>query len=155
MPWAEFKKLALEVSGLYNLNWLETEYRHTIATANMAAKWEDFKRNVDLYPNLRYEAVNDKRTRDKHRELDGLVAPLNHPIWKKIYPPLDFGCRCNATQTDDDVSKDLTDPKIKDGFENNAAISGKVFGEIPYEKSLGDSAIAEANANFKKFRGAA
>ncbi|AUS06467.1 phage minor head protein [Pseudotamlana carrageenivorans] len=142
VPWSSFKKEAARVSGLYNVNYLQTEYHQTIATANMAGKWEDFQKNKDLYPNLRYEAVDDERTRTKHRALDGFVAPIDHPIWKTLYPPIDWGCRCDVVQTDEPVSKDLPEINIKETFKNNAAQSGEIFSDIPYQKGL-DKASAD------------
>ena len=139
VPWSDFKKEAQRVSGLYNVNYLKTEYHHTVATANMAGKWDGFQQNKDLYPNLRYDAVNDDRTRKKHKEWDGLVAPIDHPIWKIIYPPNDWGCRCGVTQTDEPVSADLPSPNIKKTFKNNAAISGKIFNDVPYKAGLSNS----------------
>lgn len=136
VPWSDFKKEAQKVSGLHNVNWLQTEYHQTVATANMAGKWDDFQQNKDLYPNLRYDAVNDDRTRQKHKDWDGFVAPIDHPIWKTLYPPNDWGCRCDVVQTDEPVSKDLPDANIKDAFKNNAAISGKIFNDIPYADGL-------------------
>ena len=154
VPWSDFKKEALRVSGLYNVNYLQTEYHQTVATANMAGKWQDFQQNKDLYPNLRYDAINDERTRQKHKDWDGFIAPLNHPIWKTMYPPNDWGCRCDVIQTDEPVSKELPEANIKETFKNNAAISGKVFNDVPYAaglsaKEIKDS-LKQANRNFEK-----
>lgn len=136
LVWSDFKKVALEVSGLYNVNHLQTEYNHTVATANMAGKWQDFQESKDLYPNLRYEAVNDDRTRQKHKDWDGFVAPIDHPIWKTMYPPNDWGCRCDVVQTDEPVDKNLPKVSNKETFNNNAALSGKIFNDVPYEAGL-------------------
>lgn len=144
IPWADFREEALRVSGLYNVNYLQTEYHQTVATANMAGKWEDFKNNKELYPNLRYVAVMDDRTRDLHRQWNDTVAPMDHPIWKKIYPPNDWGCRCDVVQTDEPVSKDIPEMTVKDTFNNNAAISGKVFVEVPYKNGLSEKEIQES-----------
>lgn len=143
----EFREEALKTSQLYNGNWLKSEYDHTVATARMAQKWQDFQRNKDVYPNLEYVAVLDDRVRDKHRSLHGTVAPLHHPIWKKILPPSDWGCRCNVIQTDAPVSKHIPEIDIKRAFQNNAALSGKIFNEILYANGLSDKALRNATAN--------
>lgn len=44
-----------------------------------------------------YNATLDKRTRPSHRKLDGLVLPVSDPIWKSIYPPNGFRCRCSVS----------------------------------------------------------
>lgn len=154
VPWSEFKKQAFAISEDYNKRWLETEYHHTVATANMAAKWEDFKRNVDLYPNLRYVTAGDSRVRDKHAAWDGLVLPFDHSWWQKHYPPNDWGCRCDVVQTDEEVTKDVPKEESKKGFSNNPAKTGKIFNGNPYEddvtKEEGKAAKAYAKEQFKK-----
>lgn len=154
MPWSEFKKEAVLVSEDYNLRWLETEYHHTVATANMAAKWEDFKRNQDLYPNLRYQTVGDKRVRDQHAKWDGLVLPMDHPWWDTHLPPQDWGCRCDVVQTDEEVSVDIPTEEAKEGFDNNPAKTGKIFNANPYENGLAledkEAVKAYAQEQFEK-----
>ena len=153
-PWSEFKKKADELHVAYNRRWLKTEYDHTVATANMAQQWQDFEADADLYPNLRYNAVGDARTREQHKAWDGLILPLNHSFWKTHLPPNDWGCRCNVEQTND--APTVEPPKIatKGAFNNNAALSGKVFAENAYEKGLsaaeGKQVEKQADKNFNK-----
>lgn len=151
VPWSEFKKKAQALNVDYHERWLKTEYHQTVATANMAAKWKDFERNKDLYPNLRYVTAGDNRVRDKHAQWDGLVLPLEHDFWKKHVPPNDWGCRCNAVQTDEEVTKDIPSAQPKKGFDNNAGVSGEVFTEIPYEKGMDAEAVKEAESLAKEF----
>ncbi|MGM8362120.1 phage minor head protein [Flavobacterium sp. ARAG 55.4] len=136
VPWSEFKNKAAALNVDYNQRWLKTEYHHTVATANSVEKWKGFEADADLYPNLKYNAVNDARTREKHRALDGLILPINHPFWKTHNVPLDWGCRCSLEQTDEEPSTVIPKLDIKGAFQNNAALSGKVFGEMPYENGL-------------------
>jgi SPP1 gp7 family putative phage head morphogenesis protein len=151
VPWSEFKKKAIELNVEYNQRWLKTEYHHTVATANSVANWKGFEADADLYPNLKYNAVNDARTREKHRALDGLILPINHPFWKTHNVPLDWGCRCGLEQTDEEASKVIPELDIKGAFRNNAALSGKVFGEISYEGGMNATQIIESKTNAKKF----
>lgn len=143
-PWSEFKKKADELNVAYNRRWLKTEYDHTVATANMAQQWQDFEADADLYPNLRYNAVGDARTREQHKAWDGLILPLNHSFWKTHLPPNDWGCRCNVEQTDDAPTVELPEIATKGAFNNNAALSGKVFPENAYEKGLNSTDIKDA-----------
>ncbi|MBF2707509.1 phage head morphogenesis protein [Flavobacterium soyangense] len=140
VSWSDFKKKATELSVEYNQRWLKTEYHHTVATANSVEQWKSFEADADLYPNLRYNAVNDARTREKHQALDGLILPINHVFWKTHNVPLDWGCRCKLEQTDEEPTKTVPDILVKGIFKNNAALSGKVFGEMPYASAM--SAIA-------------
>ena len=150
VPWSDFKKKATELNVEYNQRWLKTEYHHTIATANGVDNWKRFEADADLYPNLRYNAVNDKRTRDAHRALDGLILPINHEFWTKHNVPLDWGCRCNLEQTDEEPSKTVPEILVKGAFKNNAALSKELFGEMPYESGMSAEQVKEAKSFAKR-----
>ncbi len=152
--WNEYKKAALETSNLYNATWLEAEYNQTIATANMAGKYREFEKNQELYPNLKYVTVGDNRVREKHKKWDGFIAPIKHPIWQRLLPPNDWGCRCDIIPTDENPTKGYTKfkPNVKQEFHNNAAISGKVFQKSSYENTLNDALKKEANQNVKDYK---
>ena len=147
--WSEFRKQALATSQLYNVNWLQTEFNQTVATANMTGKWQEFQETKDLYPNLKYVTVGDKRVRDKHKKWDGFIAPIDHPIWKKLLPPNDWGCRCDVIPTDETPTKGYETFKapIKAEFANNGAISGKIFKESAYEIVLSKQDRIKATQN--------
>lgn len=151
VPWSEFKKKAAELNVEYNQRWLKTEYHHTVATANSVENWKAFEADADLYPNLKYNAVNDAKTREKHRALDGLILPINHPFWKSHNVPLDWGCRCDLEQTDEEPSKIIPELDIKGAFKNNAALSGQLFGDMPYASAMSNEQIKESKANATKF----
>lgn len=151
VPWNEFIKQANELNFEYNNRWLKTEYHHTVGTANMIEKWNDFVADADLYPNLKYVTVGDARVREQHKAWDGLILPINHPFWEKHLPPQDWGCRCNVEQTDEEPSKTIPDLKTKSAFNNNAALSGKIFNEIPYSEALSANEIKEAKNNLSSF----
>ena len=135
--WSEFKKEAYKVSNDYNHRWLETEYHQTIANAQMAEKWKGFEANADLFPNLKLVSVKDGRVRLEHQVLDGTIRPLNDPFWKTHTPPLDWGCRCDVVQTDEPPTEIKGGLQLKIEFENNPAISGKIFGGSVYMTSGG------------------
>lgn len=151
VPWSDFKKVATELNIEYNMRWLKTEYDHTVATAMSVANWKSFEADSDLYPNLKYNAVNDGRTREKHRALDGLILPINHSFWKTHMTPLDWGCRCSLEQTDEEPSKVIPELDIKGTFKNNAALSEKIYGDIPYSATMSKAQIQESNSNGRRF----
>ena len=47
-------------------------------------------------PYWRYTAVLDGSTRQSHRELDGQIFDAEAPVWRTIYPPNGFNCRCRV-----------------------------------------------------------
>lgn len=151
VPWSEFKKEAYKLSGDYNGTWLETEYHHTVANANMAQKWKEFERDVDLYPNLKLVSVNDGRVRPEHKALDGTIRPFNDPFWNTHTPPLDWGCRCDIEQTDEDPTEIPGGFQTKIEFENNPGKTGTIFGGSAYETNLSKADKNEAVKNAEKW----
>lgn len=154
LPWKEFQKEALKVSGDYNVRWLETEYHQTVANAHMAGKWKDFKRNADLYPNLKLSSVQDGRVRPEHKALDGTIRPINDPFWDTHTPPLDWGCRCDIEQTDEEPSEIKGGLQLKIEFQNNPGKTGEIFGGTAYSESISKQQrhLAERSATYYQLK---
>nr|WP_289846255.1 phage minor head protein [Winogradskyella psychrotolerans] len=126
----DFKKLVLDKHPTYNVNYLQAEYQTAKASAQMAAKWQQFQRNKDRYPNLRYKTVGDEHVRDDHKDLDGFVAAIDDKIWDRIYPPNDWRCRCYVVQTDSPASSFTPNTDfMKPDFSINVGKTGSVFNE--------------------------
>lgn len=152
-PWSEFKKQAEKVAGDYNQKWLKTEYDHTVANANTAAKWGKYEAQKDIYPNLQFYTIGDSAVRDSHAALDGFTAPVDDPVWNELATPLDWGCRCGIRQTDEKVSENKPNFKPKKQFANNPAKSGEVFKDgMPYSSQLTKAEKAEAEILAKEQR---
>lgn len=150
----DFKKLVLEKHPTYNVNYLQAEYQTAKASAQMAAKWQQFQRNKSRYPNLRYKTVGDEHVRDEHRTLDGFCAAIDDKIWDRIYPPNDWRCRCYVQQTNSPVSKEKPDISfMKPEFSLNVGKTGVVFNEEahPYYimPSRDEKAVKVAFESFK------
>jgi hypothetical protein len=45
-------------------------------------------------PYWQYLTVDDDRVRPEHQCIDTFTARLVDPVWRKIYPPNGFNCRC-------------------------------------------------------------
>lgn len=138
--WADFKTKALALNEEYNVNWLQTEYNTAIASAQGAAQWQLFWNERNDY-NLKFQTVGDKRVRDEHQLLDGIVRPVDDDFWNTHYPPLAFNCRCEAIQVDKsepetDKSK-IASVEVPKMFRNNVGKSGQVFTkDHPYWAGL-------------------
>jgi len=139
-PFTAFKKEALAVYEQYNIDWLKTEYNTAIGQAQEAIKWQQIEEQKDILPYLKYSAVIDSRTSEICRPLDGIVAPVNDPIWKKIAPLNHFNCRCLLLQLNaedgkkEQTSKLLkltkvaeTESQMQDLFKMNAGKDGYIF----------------------------
>lgn len=133
---ADFKKEAAKIGILYNTRWLEAEHRLAIATTQQAVQWQDYQKNKDLFPNLKYRTMGDARVRDSHKALNGVTMPIDDAFWDEFYPPNGWGCRCGVLQVAGEIvkpPKDLQGVDVDKYFRFNAAKSGEVFGkEHPY-----------------------
>ncbi len=151
LSWSEFKKEVAKLDIQYNRQWLKTEYDQTIANANSAEKFKEYQKQKHLYPNLEYKTIGDERVRSSHKEMDGIILPVDDPFWQKFMPPNDWGCRCYVLQTAEPVNKPKeNDLAVKNDFANNPAVSGKVFKENAYEKGLSKKEAERAKELAKK-----
>lgn len=99
----EFQELGRQTFDLWVDTWGETEYNTTLAQAENASKWNAIEKDKDILPNLRYSAIVDENTSEICLPLDGLVAPVDDPIWDTISPENHYNCRCILIQESADV----------------------------------------------------
>lgn len=86
-----------KIDNTYNRNYLHAEYNHAQASAEMAAKWEDFQEDGDDF-NLQYRTAGDDKVRPEHAALHGVTLPMSDPFWDEYYPPNGWNCRCTVVQ---------------------------------------------------------
>jgi SPP1 gp7 family putative phage head morphogenesis protein len=129
----EFRLLVKQMDATYNVTYLQAEYNHAVASAQMAARWQDIAEDADGY-DLRYDGVMDDLIRPAHAKLNGVIRPIHDPFWKIYYPPNDWNCRCSVTKVEKG-SVEVTEidlpnlPELKPMFANNVGIDGTVFPE--------------------------
>jgi len=63
-----------------------------------------------VLPYWQYWTVGDDRVRPEHAVLNGFTARADDPVWRKIYPPNGFNCRCSvvpilASEADKDADE--------------------------------------------------
>lgn len=75
---------------------LNTIYKTNMSTAYMSGRYKAMLENSDHRPYWQYIAIDDGRTRESHRALDGKVFRYDDPIWDTLYPPNGWGCRCRV-----------------------------------------------------------
>lgn len=80
---------------------LRTIFQTNVQTSYMAGRHARQVENAQDRPWWRYVAVMDSRTRPQHAALNGRVWRFDDPIWKIIYPPNGWGCRCRIAALSD------------------------------------------------------
>lgn len=97
IDWGEMVKQYFEMHGMAPLaDWhLKIVFLVNMRTAYNEGETAMMKEtDKDEFPLWEFIAILDERTRPEHARLDGFTAPPDDPIWNKLAPPLDFGCRC-------------------------------------------------------------
>lgn len=77
---------------------LKVIFQTNMATAFAAGQWARIQSNKRALPYLRYNKSAAGQPRDSHRRYYGLVLPVDHPVWRQIFPPNGYGCQCSVSQ---------------------------------------------------------
>jgi len=154
----EFKKLALQESEKYNVNWLRTEYNTAVRSAQAAMKFRGYLKEESVYPNLEYMESMASHKRIDHEEYVGTILPVSHEWWNTHLPPSDWNCQCWVRQTRKAATAvpDETEP-VNPVFANNPGASAKFINteETQYYKNTDEALrmqIAEIAENLEKLR---
>ena len=98
---ADFTKAVAKLTteaGVEQLNafTLDTVFSTNMAKAYSLGRYEQLTDPdvQDVLPFWQYMTVGDDRVRPEHAVLDGFQARSIDPVWRKIYPPNGFNCRC-------------------------------------------------------------
>lgn len=87
-------------AGVADLNkfTIDTAFQTAMQKAYSAGRLEQMQEPhmVEALPFWQYWTVGDDRVRPEHEVLDGFLARAIDPVWRKIYPPSGFNCRCSV-----------------------------------------------------------
>src|SRR5262249_18473607 len=81
-----------------SLGHIETVFRTNVQSAAGAGRWEQLN-DPDvavLFFGFRYWNPRDERSRPLHRAMHGFVALKEDPIWRTVWTPNGFSCRCKV-----------------------------------------------------------
>jgi len=95
----DFKDKAKQYLANPDVNWLRSEYNHAMAVGQNASRYHQFKREATSVTNyVQWRTVNDSHVRQSHQVLEGKIFELNEKGGLPIWPPKDWGCRCEMVQ---------------------------------------------------------
>lgn len=82
---------------------------------NMAAAIAEYQTGTDphimaRFPYWRYHARHDGRARSSHAAYDGMIFRKDDPIWRRIFPPWEFRCRCWVEELTEEEAMALGGP---------------------------------------------
>lgn len=95
----DFEKATEPYLNTLNHRNLQTEYNFAIATGQNASSYHQFLTEADTVTRyLQYMTVGDDRVRPAHQALQGKIFSIDDPEARLLWPPNDYGCRCEFVQ---------------------------------------------------------
>lgn len=120
------KEIAAEIGGV--LGGKEAQARselllrtHTFR-AYAVSRYRTLMAQRDVFSFWQYKTHGDGRVRPSHAALGGKIFPAGHPIWQRIFPPWDWGCRCLVVPM---MGSEVN--KLKDGEQDKAPEAKRVY----------------------------
>ena len=129
--WIKDCEKAINKAGLGKQGYyLENVYRTNMMTQYSIGNYKQQMEVVEDYPYWEYSVIEDNRTSNICRQLDGVVKKYDDPFWSAYYPPNHFHCRSTVISRNKEelkkynlkISKDDFNVDVKD-FKGNPAES--------------------------------
>lgn len=132
--------------------WLKTEYDTAVLRAHQAADWQQFRRERDVLPNLKWMPSTSLHPGEDHRKYWGTIRPIDDKFWNEHRPGDRWNCKCSLSSTDEAVTPvpvDDVHSEPQAGLKGNPGTTGETFSDDhPYfPKSCNDCAFY--NPKFK------
>lgn len=130
---ADFKKAVAPIASHQVGSWLRTEYNTAVRRAHLAADWQEFEQNRDIFPNLRWMPTTSPNAEGSHRVYweRKLTLPVNDSFWAKHHPGDRWNCKCSLEATDAPVTEDFSEtdaPAPQRGLNVNPK-DGQIFSD--------------------------
>ena len=108
-----------------------------------AADWQEFERNKDIFPNLRWMPTTSPEPESTHAAYwrQKLTLPVDDPFWNEHHPGdrwssamplrLSKNCKCSLEATDEPVVRpaEMEPTQPQRGLENNPGKDGHTFSD--------------------------
>lgn len=76
-------------------NRLKTLYNSALRSAFNQGLFDAARTDPAVW-GFRYIAQNDDRVRPTHKQYDGVTLPRSDEFWNKVWPPIEWNCRCRV-----------------------------------------------------------
>lgn len=133
-PFEQWSKEVLPIASHQMGPWLRTEYDTAVARAHQAADWQQFVREKDILPNLKWMPSTSIKPGADHLAYWGIVLPVGDRFWSEHRPGDRWNCKCSLSSTDEPVT---TIPSVappsanapQRGLTSNPGTSLEVFSD--------------------------
>lgn len=151
-PFNQWLKDVLPIASHQCGAWLKTEYDTAVLRAHQAADWQQFQRERDVLPNLKWMPSTSLHPGEDHRKYWGTIRPIDDKFWNEHRPGDRWNCKCSLSSTDEAVTPvpvDDVHSEPQAGLKGNPGTTGETFSDNhPYfPKSCNDCAFY--NPKFK------
>lgn len=122
--------------------WLQTEYDTAVLRAHQAADWQQFLREADVLPNLKWMPSTSPNPGPDHQIFWNVIRPIADSFWNEHRPGDRWNCKCSLTSTDESpTSAPMGDNTStpQPGLDANPATDNALFAQShPYFPSACD-----------------
>ena len=114
-------------------HWLRTEYDTAVIRAHHAADWQQFLREKDIFPNLKWVQSTSIHPGADHKIFWNTVLPIEHPFWDEHRPGDRWNCKCDLISTDEEQTDIPNTEEPADepqrGLKSNPGKDGIIFSD--------------------------
>ena len=131
-PFNQWVKEVLPIASHQCGAWLKTEYDTAVIRAHQAADWQQFRREADVLPNLKWMPSTSVHPGEDHRHYWGTVCPIDDDFWNHHRPGDRWNCKCSLSNTDEPItpvpdSDNASQPQL--GLAGNPGTTAETFSD--------------------------
>lgn len=132
-PFEQWVNEVMPIADHQMRHWLKTEYDTAVIRAHHAADWQQFLREKDIFPNLKWVESTSINPGADHRIFWNTVLPIEHPFWNEHRPGDRWNCKCDLISTDEEPTDipETAEPadEPQRGLKNNPGKDGIIFSD--------------------------
>lgn len=157
-PFKQWKEEVLPIASHQCNNWLQTEYNTAVLRARQAANWQQFQREKDILPNLKWLPSTSPHPGEDHQPFWNTILPVDHPFWDQHRPGDRWNCKCDLISTDEPTTSvpsvaTQSQPQNtpQSGLKSNPGKTAKIFSDDhPYIANAHEGAEEAVEKFFKE-----